>query len=90
MAKKPSVHDEPPGSPIEVWLSRPNLEIRCTIVHEDESTEELDVDSLSMRGAQREITGWLLSRGYKAVGRWEGEWVTEVGGTQETSRMFRA
>lgn len=84
---KLSVHDEAPASPIEVWLSRANLEIRCTIVHEDESTEAVEVDSLSMRGAQREITGWLISRGYKPVGRWAGEWAS--GAAQESSRSFR-
>ena len=41
------------------------------MVHEDETTSKLDVDSLSMRGAQREITGHFLHEGYEPAGRWE-------------------
>lgn len=83
-------HDEKP-SPIEVWLSQPNMEVTCTIVREDESTDSRSVSSLSMRGAQREITGWLIRRGYVAVGRWEIH--AQAGGDEgdpvETSRTFR-
>lgn len=57
--------------PIEVWLSRDNLEVRCIVVHEDESTDRVKIDSLSLRGAQREITGYFISKGYKPDGRWE-------------------
>jgi hypothetical protein len=63
-------------SPIEVWLTQKNIEVTCMIVHEDETTTSIDVESLSMRGAQREITGWLIADGYTPVGRWE---------TQETN-----
>jgi hypothetical protein len=59
-----------PG-PIEVWLSQPNIEITCTIVREDETTRGADIGSLSMRGAQREITGWLIGLGYEPAGRWQ-------------------
>jgi hypothetical protein len=58
-------------SPIEVWLTNRNIEVTCMIVCEDETTDHLDVDSLSMRGAQREITGYFIGRGYSPVGRWE-------------------
>lgn len=61
-----------PG-PIEVWLSKANIQVTCTIVREDETTTSLEVDSLSMRGAQREITGYLISLGYSPAGRWETE-----------------
>ncbi len=60
-------------SPIEVWLTKGNIQITCRMVHEDETTQEVDVDSLSMRGAQREITGYFIGQGYKPVGRWEYE-----------------
>jgi hypothetical protein len=89
----PSVNDTPAASPIEVWLSQKNMEITCAIVYEDESTEYLDVDSLSMRGAQREITGHLLKQGYKPVGRWEAEHTGSDGygglAATETSRKFK-
>jgi hypothetical protein len=71
------------GSPIEVWLSQPNMEVTCMVVKEDESTEQVDITSLSMRGAQREITGWLLEQGYTAVGRWREE------ARGETMRRFK-
>jgi len=32
----------PLPSPIEVWLSRTNMEITCTVVLEDERTSTLD------------------------------------------------
>jgi len=76
-------------SPIEVWLSQVNLEVRCTVVHQDESTEGLTVDSLSMRGAQREITGYLIAEGYEPVGRWRDEQVDGNGDGIETARIFK-
>lgn len=78
-------------SPIEVWLSQNNMKITCMVVNEDETTSELDVDSLSMRGVQREITGYLIREGYSPVGRWE---VTSDDGALEfaaieTMRRFK-
>jgi hypothetical protein len=49
----------------------------------------VDIDSLSMRGGQREITGWLIGRGYKPVGRWETEH-GDSDGYAEASRKFKA
>ncbi|MFF0268666.1 hypothetical protein [Kribbella sp. NPDC004536] len=78
------------ASPIEVWLRQRNMAIDCTVVHEDESTQELDVNSLSMRGAQREMTGYLIKQGYQPVGRWEVESFDEDRGEAgETSRKFK-
>ena len=48
--------------PLEVWLRQDEAEITCTVVRDDESTYELDVDSLSMRGAQREMTGYFIAQ----------------------------
>lgn len=79
--------------PIEVWLTQKNMQVTCRVVNEDETTDELDVDSLSMRGAQREMTGWFLQQGYKPVGRWElGEPAlegTDYDGASETMRRFK-
>ncbi len=61
-------------SPVEVWLTQRNLVITCREVHEDETVTERPqewVESLSLRGAQREVTGWYLEQGYVPVGRWE-------------------
>ena len=88
-----SVFDERPKTqPIEVWLSQPHLQISCRIVYEDERTDSLIVESLSMRGAQREVTGFLMDHGYTPAGRWELEQILEgdrEGVAAETSRRFR-
>jgi hypothetical protein len=67
------------------------MTVTCDVVHEDESTEGLRIVSLSMRGAQREITGWLLAQGYKPDGRWttEAEDETIDYGPSETWRRFK-
>jgi hypothetical protein len=52
-----------PG-PIEVWLSQRNMHITCTVVAEDETTTYWEVESLSLRSAQREMTGRIIDRGY--------------------------
>jgi len=57
--------------PVEVWLRQGNMEISCMVVREDESTTGLEVESLSMRGAQRELTGYLIDQGYTPAGRWD-------------------
>jgi hypothetical protein len=76
-------------SPIEVWLRQHNMEIVCSVVGEDESVDYLDINSLSMRGAQREITGYYIGQGYKPVGRWEVEFRDGALDPIETSRKFR-
>jgi len=76
-------------SPIEVWLRQRNIQVTCTVVREDETTYELDVDSLSMRGAQREITGWFLNEGYVAVGRWESDGDDPAMQAREAVRRFK-
>lgn len=76
-------------TPIEVWLRQHNMAVTCMEVHEDETTDELDIKSLSMRGAQREITGYFIQHGYEPVGRWRVEHDDSAMQTQETSRQFR-
>lgn len=80
------------NGPIEVRLTQVNLSVECEVVYEDESTEPKDVYSLSMRGAQREMTGWFIKNGYVPVGRWQAE-ATEAGARGErdveTFRRFR-
>ena len=51
-----------------------------------------DTDSISMRGAQREMTAWLISAGYEAVDRWRVEYSNgggEYDQAIETVRTFR-
>ena len=76
--------------PIEVWLSQRNGKITCRVVFEDESTLEPVVDSRSLRGAQREITGRLVEE-YEPVAREPVDpgydaWGSEVSG--EVVRRF--
>jgi hypothetical protein len=80
----------PLPSPIEVWLSRANTEITCTVVLENERTSAHEVTSRSMRGAQREMTGYFIAHGYTPVGDWEIE-ADGDGGKEavETSRKFQ-
>jgi hypothetical protein len=61
--------------PVEVFLTKANIAVTCKIYRDDETGTDLDarIDSLSMRGAQREITSWLISQGYKPAGRWTYE-----------------
>lgn len=73
---------------IEVWLRQDDGEVVCTVVRDDESTYELDVDALSMRGAQREMTGYFIDEGYEPVGEWQVE-VVGADGPAETARRFR-
>ena len=73
-----------PDGPIEVWLRLTDLAVTCTVVYEDESTRNLNVQAVSMRGAEHEITDFLVDQGYKPVGHWHAE--GEYG--QEVSRRF--
>jgi hypothetical protein len=77
--------------PVEVWLTKKNIAVTCRVVFEDETDWEPDVDSLSMRGAQREMTAWFISQDYEPTGRWADETGDEYFGTDEgeTVRTFR-
>jgi hypothetical protein len=71
-------------------LSRKNIEITCELVFEDESISYPHIDSVSVRGAQREITGVLVAHGYAAADRWSDDGETDDGdGYHEWSRHFR-
>ncbi len=76
-------------SPIEVWLRQTNLTVDCTVVNEDESTREYGVDSLSMRGAQREMTGYFIGEGYQPDGRWTATAQDPGAETVEAWRRFK-
>lgn len=76
------------AGPLEVWLRLDDTTITCTVVRDDESTYELDVDSLSMRGAQREMTGYFIDQGYEPADPWQVE-VDSRNGPVETVRRFQ-
>ncbi len=81
----------------EVWLTKASdFRITCREVYEDESTSDWDkdaVESVSMRGAQREVTGYYLDKGYEPVDRWVAEEVARSGRLEgeviESFRQFR-
>ena len=76
--------------PVEVWLTLQDagFGVRGRLVFDDESDTDIDVTSLSIRGAQREWTAWLLDQGYKAAGRWQTEAQDSEGTDWEVSRKF--
>ncbi len=76
------------SGPIEVWLREASIGITCTVVHADESTEALEVDSMSMRGAEREMTGYFIKQGYAPAGRWETT-AAGQGAPLEVTRTFK-
>lgn len=75
------------AGPVEVWLTvaNNNMGIECRVVREDETVHHLEVNARSMRGAQRDVTGYLLGIGYQPVARW----VSESGTDEESVRMFK-
>jgi hypothetical protein len=71
--------------PIEVWLSRPQLEVTCRIVFPDGTAIAVGVDALSILGAQHEMTAWLFDQGYEPAGRWS----TQDEHDRRAARTFR-
>jgi hypothetical protein len=88
-----ALYRTPLPSPIDVWLSQGKMGITCTVVLEDERTSTLDVNSRSIPGAEREITGYLIAHGYTPMGNWEVQAVGDNGdggsNPVETSRKFK-
>jgi hypothetical protein len=77
------------GGPIEIWLTKGNIQVTCRVVHEDETDSVLDVDSLSIHGAQREMTAFLIRNGYGPADRWSTEETDSDGETIECMRRFK-
>jgi hypothetical protein len=73
---------------LQAVLTRKNIEITCTLVFEDESVSYPSVQSVSVRGAQREVTGQLVAHGYTPGGRWS-EGKEDEDGYTEWTRPFK-
>jgi hypothetical protein len=71
--------------PIEVRLSRPHLEVSCRILFPDGTAVAVGVDALSIRGAQHEMTAWLIEQGYEPAGCWS----TQDENDRQAARTFR-
>ncbi len=74
---------------LQAVLSRKNIEISCALVFEDESVRYPGVQSVSVRGAQREVTGLLVMGGYIPVGRWSEGVEDDDDGYTEWTRSFK-
>jgi hypothetical protein len=91
----PDTTDAEKARPIEAWLTRDvdDTEIARRIVDSDETFRggalAYAVNSLSMRGAQREITAVLIADGFKPAGRWQSEFEDGSQECREASRQFR-
>jgi hypothetical protein len=79
-------------SPVEVWLTKKDIAVGAVIYADDVVLWQDDTDSISMRGAQREMTAWLISAGYEPLDRWRVEYSNGGGkydAAIETVRTFR-
>lgn len=76
--------------PVEIWLfwTRAQMEIGSRYVYQSEATRRGVAESVSMRAAQREVTGDMIAKGWEPVGRWVTE-VEENGAAIECYRNFR-
>jgi len=71
--------------PVEVLLSRPLLEVTCRILFPNGTAIAVGVDALSLRGAQHEMTAWLIEQGYEPA----GDWSTRNENDRRAARTFR-
>ena len=70
-----------PSGPIEVWIrQKKETGFTCMVVHDDKSTYEFDLVSLTLAAAQLEATERLMAGGHQPAGRWS---------PVETSRTFK-
>lgn len=78
------------SSPVEVLLRKKRLDLTAVVRHEDEATEPLRIKSVSMRGAQREVTTLLKKLGYRPVTGWKSPETTgQDSGWVDSHRVFR-
>ena len=75
-------------APIEIWLRQDGKRVICSIVNPDESTYSHPIDSRSMLGSQKEITGFLIANRLTPDGAWVVEATDEHGAPAETWRRF--
>ncbi len=76
---------------IEAFVTARELEAKVTVYRADETVwTSMRTDALSLRGAEREVTAWLLGYGYEPTGRWSYEDDEDRNGQHhESSRSFR-
>jgi len=77
---------------VEVWLTlnEDRAGVTGRLIFDDETSRPLLIDARSIQGAEREVTAWLIERGYAATAAsWEIE--AETGDDAlEVSRTFKA
>jgi hypothetical protein len=75
-------------APIEVWLRSSGKRVLCAIVTGDESAYPHEIASPSLRGAQREVTAWLIAADHWPDGLWVNEAHNDAGAPVESWRRF--
>jgi hypothetical protein len=66
------------SNPIEVWLRQDDGSVVSMVVNADEGTYARDITWRSLKAAQREISGQLVTSGFKPEGGWTVEAVGET------------
>lgn len=76
---------------VESWIrvSASGLFVLGLLVHEDESTTALFIESVNMRGAMREVTSEMCKKGYVPISRWMYEATDNLDNPLEVSRQFK-
>jgi hypothetical protein len=72
-------------SPVEVWLTKKDIAVGAVIYADEVVIWQDDADSISMRGAQREMTARLMAAGYEPLDRWRVEYTNGGSGAADTA-----
>lgn len=56
----------------QVWLTRPDGKLKCKVTFDNSTYADYEIKSQSLRGAEREITGWMIKQGFRPSGDWQG------------------
>lgn len=68
---------------IKVWVIQNRFHITAFEETESGRRSEINVQSINLRGAQRELTSWYKSVGWGPIGRWTAT------GSEHWYRFFR-
>lgn len=68
-----SMPDGPTAARVKLVPPTAGTGPRCTVTGDDGREREYPVFALSLRGAQRDVTGRLIAEGYRPVGSWIAE-----------------
>lgn len=69
--------------PFIIKLTQEYIDVICTAIFSDKTEQSLEIDSVKILSAQREITNILVALGFRPVSRWIEE------NLNEKTRIFR-